>query len=209
MKTEEIPNIVKLFLYPMHGIIENKNISFLTPKRVSESKKNLSFLKSQCEAIVWVLEHKSFDYSSWTAKYCTTQQVVDFAESNAIIFLHEGLFKLCGVKFDENLLSSDLCREDVLRFYVDYPSSMQIIKHLYKDYLKKPESKYTLNGLIPQLAVVVEENVFEILAAIHSISHFEARDYAIALQDYDNPERAEAFFMALKQTLNDIALGKE
>lgn len=207
--TENIPNNVKLFLDPMHGVIKNKNISFLTPRKILERKKNLCSLKAQCEAIVWVLEHPSLDYSDWTARCYTSQQVVNFAESNAIIFLHEGIFELCCVKFDENLLSARACREDVLRFYVDYPSSMHIIRHLYGDYLKKPEPKYAFNELNRQMLVVVEANASEILAAIQSLSHFQARDYAIALQDYEHPDRAEAFFRALEKTLSDIVAAKK
>ena len=207
--TENIPNNVKQFLYPMHGVIKNKNISFLTPKKILESKKNLCSLKDRCEAIIWVLEHPNVDYSNWTAKCYTSQQVVDFAMCNAIIFRHEGIFELCCVKFDENLLSADVCIEEVLRFYVDYPSSMQIIKYLYGDYLIKPEPKYAFNELSSQMAVIVEKNASEILADIQSLSHFQAHDYAIALQDYEHPDRAETFFRTLEKTLSDIVIAKQ
>lgn len=57
-----------------------------------------------------------------------------------MIFEHEKIFDLCYVDFDEQLLSDNIVKSEVLRFYVDYPPAMNLIRFLYSHYKRNHET---------------------------------------------------------------------
>lgn len=200
----EIPKNVFSFLYLMWGGVWCKYVTFLTPKMLEKSKQNTEKLKRDCEAIVWIINNPDADYSDVVAKGYTNESVLNFAFSSAVIFLHENIFTLCGVEFDVNLLPKNFSKENVLRFYVDYPPEMAIIRHLYISYVDEQEEVFELNKRKPHLVQVVKDKKSKILESLESISNFDALDYAIALKDYENPERAQKFIIALKGCLYTV-----
>lgn len=197
----EIPKNVFSFLYLMWGGVWCKYVTFLTPNILKKSKENIEKLTRDCEAIVWIISNPNADYSGVVAKGYTNENVLNFAFSSAAIYLHENIFELCGVEFGENLLPKDFDKENVLRFYVDYPPNIVIVRHLYSSYVNEQGSTFELNKVKPHLVELVKNKKSEILDSLESISHFDALDYAIALKDYENPQRAQAFIIALKRSL--------
>lgn len=197
-----VPRRVFAFLYLMWGGVWCKYVSFITPKSMAASKQNVRKLKHDCEAIVWVLKNPDADYKDAVAKGYSNENVVNFALSSAVIYLHEGIFELCGMEFDTSLLSEDISKEDVLKFYVDYPPEMSIVRHLYSRYAKNLTTEFSLVQVEPPFAGLVKDSIAQILASLESICHFDALDYAIALKDYEHLERAEGFITSLKSCLN-------
>lgn len=204
-----VPRNVFSFLHTMWGGVRNKYVTFLSPKKLNESKKDLLKLTADCQAIVWILKNRNADYTNTVAKCYSNEDVFNFAASTAVIFEHEKIFDLCCVDFDEQLLSDNIVKSEVLRFYVDYPPAMNLIRFLYSHYKRNHERDVLLEGVNSLIFETVTKQSSEILAAIQSLSHFQARDYAIALQDYEHPDRAEAFFRALEKTLSDIVAAKK
>ncbi|MBV2129707.1 hypothetical protein [Arsukibacterium indicum] len=191
-----LPRNVFSFLHTMWGIIPNKNFTFLSPKKIKEAKKDLAKLTEDCKAIIWILSHKDADYTETVAKCYTREDVWHFASSTAIIFEHEKIFDFCGIKFDRKKLISEISENDVLKFYVDYPPEINIMRYLYSNC---KDSK----ALESDISDKFMGKTLNMLQAIESMSHFDSVDYAIALEDYDHPERAEKFFRTLEQTLNE------
>jgi len=198
--SNKLPRSVFSFLQMMWGGVRHKYMTFLTPKYVEDAKKDLARLKSDCEAIVWILNHSDADYSDEIAKGYTNQDVINFAGSKATIFLHENIFGLVGVGFDESMIPSNIIKDQVLKFYVDYPSDMNLIRYLYRNY----NNLNDLSALKHEVASRFKVKVPNMLNVIKSISHFDSVDYAIALQDYDNPDQAKQFIKTLEQTLKNI-----
>lgn len=197
-----VPRKVFAFLYLMWGGVWCKYVTFISPKSLAASKQDVGKLTRDCEAIIWVLKNADADYSDAVAKGYSNEKVLNFAMSSAVIYLHEGIFELCGVEFDTSLLSEDIRKEEVLRFYVDYPPDMSIVRYLYSCYAKNITAKFSLAQVEPPFADRVKDRAVEIAASLESIGHFDALDYAIALKDYEHPERAEAFIKSLKSCLN-------
>lgn len=198
-----VPRKVFAFLHMMWGGVNNKYMTFLTPKIVREAKSNLHRLELDCEAIIWILENKDVDYSNVVAKAYSNQDVRFFAGSKAIIYLHENLFELCGVKFDKSLIPDELSKEDALRFYKDYPSEVSIIRRIYRDFVRNGNGEAAYIDLLSKLKTKYLADIDNFSTAIKSLSDFDAVDYAIAMQDYDYPERAEEFFRTLEKALNE------
>tara|TARA_R100001443_G_scaffold73745_1_gene81633 strand:- start:1074 stop:1631 length:558 start_codon:yes stop_codon:yes gene_type:complete len=180
----------------MWGVIPNKNATFLSPKKINEAKKDLAKLTADCKAIIWILSHKEADYTDTVAKCYTNEDVWNFASSTAIIFEYEKIFDLCGVKFDRKKIIGKTIEDDVLKFYVDYPPEINVMRYLYSNFKD-------LNSLENDISDKFMGKTMKILEAIKSMSHFDSVDYAIALQDYDHPDRAEKFFRTLEQALNE------
>lgn len=198
-----VPRRVFAFLHMMWGGVKNKYMTFLTPKIVKEAKKDLVDLKSDCEAIVWILENKDADYSGVVANAYSNQDVRFFAGSKAIIYLHENLFELCGVKFEKSLIPDELSKEEALRFYKDYPSEVSIIRRIYRDFVRNGNGEAAYIDLLNKMKTKYQADIENFSNAIKSLSDFDAVDYAIAMQDYNYPERAEAFFRTLEKALNE------
>lgn len=196
-----VPRKVFAFLYLMWGGVWCKYVTFITPKSLAASKQDVGKLKRDCEAIIWVLKNADADYKDAVAKGYSNENVLNFAMSSAVIYLHESIFELCGVEFDTGLLSEDINNEEVLKFYVDYPPNMSIVRYLYNCYAKYLTTKFSLVQVEPPFAGLVKDKAVEILASLEAICHFDALDYAIALKDYEHPERAEAFITSLKRCL--------
>ncbi|MBV2129710.1 hypothetical protein [Arsukibacterium indicum] len=194
-----LPRPVFAFLYLMWGGVKHKYMTFLTPKYAAKAKQDLAALKFDCEAIIWILSNKDADYSGAVARAYTNQHVINFAATKATIFLHEDMFQLAGVTFNERLIPEHIKKEEVLRFYVDYPPDMSLMRHLYRNYINSNE----IHALKYELFHRFRVNVEKMLQAIMSVSHFDSVDYAIAVQDYDNPKRAEEFFRTLEKVLEE------
>ncbi|MDX1538012.1 hypothetical protein [Arsukibacterium sp.] len=192
-----VPQPVFAFLYLMWGGVKHKYMTFLTPKYAAEAKQDLAGLKRDCEAIIWILKNKDADYSEAVARAYTNQHVINFAATKATIFLHEDMFQLAGVTFDERLIPEHIIKEEALRFYVDYPPRMSLIRYFYRDY-------DDIESLQQKVCSRFKNEVSNLLNVVNAISHFDSVDYAIALQDYGNPEQAEKFFRMLKQALVNI-----
>ncbi|KKO50628.1 hypothetical protein VT06_01250 [Arsukibacterium sp. MJ3] len=175
-------------------------MTFLTPKLVADAKKDLRHLKSDCEAIIWILVHKDADYSDDIAKGYTNWDVINFAASKGTIFLHENIFELSGVEFDESLIPDNIIKDEVLKFYVDYPSDINLIRYLYRNY----NDLNDLDALKYEISDRFKVKAPNMLDVINSISHFDSVDYAIAIQDYDHAERAQEFIKILDHTLKNI-----
>lgn len=197
----EIPKNVSSFLYLMWGGVWCKYVTFLTPKVLERSKGNIEKLKRDCKAIVWIVNNPDADFSDFIAKGYSNENVLNFAFSSAVIYLHEKIFELCGVKFNVNLFPKGFSKDNVLRFYVDYPPCIVVIRHLYGCFVSEQGGEFNLDKIQPRLMEVVKNKKLEILDGLASISHFDTLDYAIALKDYENPDRAQSFIMAFKRSL--------
>tara|TARA_B100001059_G_scaffold65438_1_gene61773 strand:- start:53013 stop:53636 length:624 start_codon:yes stop_codon:yes gene_type:complete len=198
-----VPQPVFAFLYLMWGGVKHKYMTFLTPKYAAEAKQDLAGLKRDCEAIIWILKNKYADYSQAVARAYTNQHVINFAATKATIFLHEDMFQLAGVRFDERLIPGHIVKEEVLRFYVDYPSVVSILRHIYRDFVRNGNDEAACLEMRNKLKTKYSADIENFIDAINDLSHFDSIDYAIALQDYDHPERAEKFFRTLEQALNE------
>lgn len=175
-------------------------MTFLSPKIISEAKKDPERLKLYCKAIIWIFGHKDADYSDDIARGYTNWDVINFAASKGTIFLHENIFELSGVEFDESLIPDNFVKDEVLNFYVDYPSDINLIRYLYKNY----NDLNDLDALKYEISDRFKVKVPNMLDVINSISHFDSADYAIAMQDYDHAERAQEFIKILDHTLKNI-----
>ena len=206
---QDIPGYVKGFIYPMHGVIKNKNICFLTPTRISHLKEDKERLKAQCNAIVWILTHKTVNYADWNPKCHDIDDVISFASCSAIIFLHEKLFELSGVKFDETLISAGIIKDNVLKFYVDPLQHIQIMRYMYSDFKNVLPNDYSIYSLNENILAMVIDKKMEMLESLLSISNFDALDCANALQDYEKPERAALFFKKMREIFVNLCSDKE
>lgn len=193
----KVPRHVFAFLYLMWGGVKHKYMTFLTPKYAAEAKRDPVRLKLDCEAIIWILENKDADYSGAVARGYTNDNVINFAATKAAIFLHEDMFQLAGVDFDESLIPEHIIKDELLKFYVDYPPRMNLIRYFYRD-------DNDIDTLEHEITKRFKRETLVLLDTINTISHFDSIDYAIALRDYNNPERAKAFIMMLKQALLNI-----
>ena len=201
---DNLPRNVFSFLYLMWGGVRHRYVTFLTPKKMENEKKDLIALKADCEAIIWILEHQTYQYGGRLAKTYTTKEIVYFAASTAVIFCHEKVFELCDIEFDSNLLPADIDKVHLLKFYVDQPKNMNVIKFLYRNYSKSENQQANLDALHEMVFTHFENIASEIFDTLNLVSHYDPTDYAIALQDYNNPQKAEAFFNDLKMVLSRV-----
>ena len=201
---DNLPRNVFSFLYLMWGGVRHRYVTFLTPKKMENEKKDLIALKADCEAVIWILSNKSFHYTGCLAKTYTSKDIIYFAASTALIYVHENVFELCGVPFNKELLPEDMNEDVLLKFYVDQPRNINLIRYLYTHYLSAAGTDSKISILNEMLFTQFKIQAKDIFDDLKLVSHYDAMDYAIALQDYKNPQKAEAFFKDLKMTLSRV-----